>query len=250
MSEETKQQLKNIHDKVLEAIHTDAVTMRSRYYFIARSALWILGVTLAFSVMLYLVSFIAFIFRGNSLLLLPHIGPGGWMNLFISLPWMLLFFVFALFVVLQILSTHFSFVYKRPLVHTILASIFLLTIGSVAIGQMTLHERAYELNEGHPIPLTGALYENAIRDHGNIHTGKVTEINGTEFNIRNRNGKEYTVSVTPDTKVPPVKITEDTLLMVIGDEDDGIITADGVRPIDKGRPVFPHEDRQERESIR
>ncbi len=228
---ETKKQLNNLKETVLKAIEEDKVSMHSKLYFLSRSALWALGFLLTLTLTIYLISFITFIFRGNSLHLLPQLGPGGWFNLFVSLPWVLLLIVFSVFVLLQVLSTHFSFVYKRPLVHTLLASIFLVVIVGVAIAQTSFHERAYERHK------EGFMYKGALKDKGEIHIGRVTQINGAGFNIRNREGETYIVSVTPTTKMPPFKISTSTIMIVMGAEDNGVITAVGIRPVQKQRRV-------------
>jgi len=244
MSEETKKQLKNMSEKVLEAIKTDEVTMHSRLYFLSRTTLWILGVILSFGLTLYLISFAAFIFRGNGLHLLPHLGAGGWFNLFISLPWILLLGVFVVFLLLQILSTHFSFVYKRPLVHTILASIFILVIGGVAIGQTTLHDRAYRFSQEHNVPLAAPMYRDAIRDRGDVHIGTAEGFEGETLLLKNRNGETYMVTISESTRMPRVGITTSSMIMVIGPEDDGKIQAIGIRPFDANKPLFPQRPQQ------
>jgi len=239
MNEKTKEQLKNMQEKVLEAIQADEVTMRSRYYFIARSALWIIGTLLAFSLALYLISFVAFIFRGNGLSMLPHLGAGGWLNLFISLPWILLLGVFVVFLLLQILSTHFSFIYKRPLVHTALGSIFILVISGIAIGQTALHDNAYRYSQEHGTPFAAKLYKGAIRDRGDVHVGVLERTEEETFVLTNRNGETYTVLITEATQMPPSGIATSSTVIVIGPSDEDTITAVGVRPFDEKRPVFP-----------
>lgn len=241
MSDETKQKLKNIHDAVLEAIHTDAVAMRPRYHFVLKSTLWFLGACVAFGVLLYFMSFVAFVFRSNDLLLLPYIGPGGWASFFLSLPWLLLLGVFVLFLVLQVLSTHFAFVYKRPLVHTILGSVFLLVIGSTLIGQATLHERVYERNRQHPLLVADMLYGHAIKDPHNVRTGIVVARTSETMRVRGNDGTEFLVHITPTTKMPLPPIAAGTPVMIIGEERSGTITARGIRPLERGRYLpFPY----------
>ncbi len=244
MTEETKKQLKNMSEKVLEAIEANKVTMHSRFYFIARTALWILGIILTFGLTLYLISFVAFIFRGNGLLLLPHLGVGGWFNLFISLPWVLLLVVFIVFILLQVLSTHFSFIYKRPLIHTILASIFILIIVGVGIGQTTLHDRAYRFSQERGIPFAAPFYRDAIRDRGDLHIGVIEKIEGDTLLLTGRDGKTYTILIIDATHIPPFGIATSSTVMVIGSEDDGVIEAIGIRPFDSNRLPFPQHRKE------
>jgi len=241
MSEETKQHIKNIREKVLHAIIADNVTMHSRYYFLARTTLWVLGSILAFGTALFLISFIAFVFKGNALYLLPNLGPHGWLTLFISLPWIILLLVFAVFVILQVLSTHFSFVYKRPLVHTILGSIFILIVGGLAIAQTNLHERAFELSQGNKLPIAGDFYRKALVDQDNLHVGVVHLLeDASQFVLESRDGGLYTVLLSENTRMPSTTVLmEDAFIVVMGESEDDKISAIGIRPFDIGRAAFP-----------
>lgn len=188
-------------------------------------SLWALSIILTFTLTIYLISFIVFIFQGNSLHLLPQLGPGGWLNLYLSLPWILLFITFIVFVLLQGLIIRFSFAYKRPPVRTVLISIFLVVLAGVLISQTSFQEKVYKAHK------EGFVYRNALRDRGEVYIGAVTQINGGGFNIKNRDGYTYIVSMTPETKIPPFRISVSTIMMVMGPEKDGIIEAVGIHPI-------------------
>jgi len=232
MSDETKKKIKDLSAKVLETIKSDNVTMHSRYYFMARSTLWTLGLILAFSVTLYIVSFIAFVFRGNGLLLLPALGGHGWFVLFMSLPWLLLVLVFGIFVVLQLLSMHFSFVYKRPLVHTILGSIFLLVVSGVLLAQTTIHERVYEMSVGRKLPFAGQFYAHALLDRDDSHVGLLTTFDKetASYVFERRDGGSFTVVVTEETRLPPFALEFNFPVLVLGEIENGVINALGIRP--------------------
>lgn len=245
MSEKTKKQLVKMRDSVLNAIHADEVTMRSRYYFLVRSALWVLGSILAFGITLYLISFIAFLFRGNALYALTSLGPKGFTTLFFSLPWVLLLLVFLVFVLLQFLSTHFAFVYRRPFIHTILASVFVLIIGGVLIGQSTLHDRAYRFSQEHRVPFAGSLYKDAVRERDNIRIGTMHNYTDTGFALKGRDGIDYSVTITETTRMPHIALEENTMVLVIGETNDTFIQAFGVRPIKKGHILTPRNNEKE-----
>ena len=239
MVDEAKKQLDTMKEKVLTAIETRNVSMRSRSYFLIRTALWIAGTLLVFVLTLYLTSFAAFVFRGNGLHLLPQLGPQGWGTLLLSLPWLVLLSLFVVFVILQILSTHFSFVYKRPLVHTILGSIFILVIGSVAIAQTALHERAYRLSEEGRLPFGGPLYSGAMHDRDDMHIGTITTLTDSSFILAHRNGETYHVIITDTTRLPRRTLENGDVVIVLGDDEDDVITAFGIRPFRPGDALLP-----------
>ncbi|QSH39291.1 hypothetical protein JXR01_03235 [Candidatus Kaiserbacteria bacterium] len=243
MSEKTKKQIAAVRNTVLNAIHADEVTMRSRYYFLARTALWAVGSILAFGMTLYLISFITFVFRSNALFALTHLGPKGIATLFLSLPWILLLLVFVVFLLLQFLSTHFEFVYRRPLIHTILGSIFVLVIGGVLIGQSTLHDRAYRFSEAHKVPLAGSFYRDAIREQNNMHIGTIQNYVDNSFTLNARNGSTYLITIHDDTRIPPSGLRENMMILLIGEEMDGVIEAIGIRPVNSDRVFIPRQNK-------
>lgn len=237
MNDETKQKLKSVAESVTNAIEANEVKMRSRYYFMARTGLWVFGSLLMIGLSLYLVSFIAFVFRGNGLHLLPQLGPKGWVLFVTSLPWLLILSVLIVFGLLHVLSTKFSFVYKRPLVHSILLGIILLVALGALIGQSTLHDRMYERNKKERLPFAGGLYQGAIGDRPGTTVGKISEYSETSFILIARDGTPYAVSITNETRTPRKELTDGMTVIVIGEYEDETIEAHGVRPFDSTRAI-------------
>ncbi|PCI89925.1 hypothetical protein COB18_02250 [Candidatus Kaiserbacteria bacterium] len=242
MSNKTNNEIKKVRENIIDAIKNSNVTMRSRYYFVARSALWIFGITITAGIVIYLISFMTFIFRGSGLSLLPHLGPQGFIALFISLPWLLVLGIFIIFILLQILSTHFSFVYKRPLVHTILGSVFVFVILGILIGQTTLHDRAYRLSQNNKLPFAGSIYRESLRDRGSMHMGTITHLNATSsFTLTDRKGTELHIQVDFDTRLPRRTLSNGMNVMVMGKVDKDTIKAVGIQSFDPERAGFSRE---------
>lgn len=248
MNHETKKQLRTVHEKILTAIKSDEVTMRSRYYFIARSILFTLCTVLAFTVALYLVSFVTFMARSNGLGALPQFGFEGWRILFGALPWIVLLLIGAVFVVLQLLSTHFAFVYKRPLVYSLLGSIVVLVVGGGAIAQTTLHDRIYQLTQERGLRFTAPLYKDVLHDEQGVYTGTLSILPSGEWLLIARDDTRYTLEVHSGTRMPPMPFANGDLVMVVGEETDDLdIRTRGIRPLRHIRPIIRHTPPEVRE---
>lgn len=221
-----------IKNKIIEKIKKENISMHSRYYFLARTSMWMLATVFVFATVVYLLSLIFFIFSGHALLGLAFFGPYGWMMLLRSLPWLLILAVIALIALLELLSSHFSFVYKRPLVYSLLAFIVVVIALGTLIARSTLHHRAASLSEGGKLPIAGPLYRGyALRQHKNVHIGTIESVKDDVLLIKTKDGKDITVHFTEATRRPPAFIFEEGKeVMVMGGLRGKTIEAFGIRP--------------------
>lgn len=235
-----------LQKKIKDAIEKNEVSMHSRMYIYGRTLLWTSATILMFGTVLFFVSALIFVFRANGLHLLPFFGSRGWMALFFSLPWLLLGVVAIVSVLLFTLSRHYAFVYKRPLVHTLLAGIVVLACGGVLIAYTTLHERAYErAHNQHGLPIAGPLYRGAIGDRPDVHVGIVSELTPDSFVLNRRDGQKTTIIIEGTTLMhPELQLAEDMLVVVMGDAVEDTVHALGVRPAEKKGVLFPKDMRQ------
>lgn len=230
-----------VSENVLQRIADERISMHSKYYFVAKSGLWILGTIVLFGLTLYLLSFIEFVYRTNGLSSLPSLGSKGWLVLLTSLPWLLIVGMLGIFVILQVLSTRFSLVYKRPLVHTTLASVVILVAGTTLIAHSTLHEQVLRVSHDRGLPIAGPLYRSYTADRSDRHIGVVTKVDEMLYTVTSRTGDIYVVKVATSTRVPrsAAAIATGTPIIVIGELDDDVIEAHGIRPLDRQPVMFP-----------
>jgi hypothetical protein len=234
----------NIKDTIMSSIKANRVPMRSRLHFFLRGMLWVGGIIVTTAVALFLVSFTIFVLRGNGLFEVPHFGMRGLIPLLFSLPWLIVLGIVFLVGVLEVLGTQFAFVYRRPLVYSILGITLATVLGGALIAQSTLHERMFAANQEHRVPGFGPLYDRALRDRTDVHVGTITALTPYYIEIETRNGTTTRIATTSETRMPPTPFTLGDVVVVMGEEKDATITALGIRPLDKQRALFPRKDRR------
>lgn len=229
--------MKNLKHNIMGAIKADQVRMHSRLYFLARSALWLVSILLAFAVALFLLSFAIFMLRGNGLLATPTFGMPGLIPLIFSLPWLIGLAILMLVVVIEILGSQFALVYKRPLVYSVLGVLAATTLGASAIAHTTVHERMFRLGREGKLPSFGAhFYEKALRERPDVHVGEIVSV-GEQLVIETRTGSTTTVIITEETRRPPTLRLGETVV-VFGEMTGETVTAFGIKPVPKER-VLP-----------
>jgi len=138
--------------------------MKPKIYFALKTFLIILSAIIGFLFVLYLTSFVLFSVRAVR----------GLVPTLIALPWLLVFLSVILIIVLEILTRHFSFVYRRPILYVVLGIIILVLLGSFIINKTRMHPVLFDRAEKHRLPIMGPLY----RGYGksNLHDAYFPEM--------------------------------------------------------------------------
>ena len=126
--------------KVLEAIKSGEVVQKGHARFVLYSTLAIVGVVGATFALLFFLSFAIFV--------LQH-GP---------LPWLIIFLVLVLFVILESLLRRYKFAYSRPALLGLVVLITLLLVFSFALEETHVHERIESYTQSHRLPPGGWFY--------------------------------------------------------------------------------------------
>ncbi len=247
MNEKIKNSLESLGSRVIEKIRKENISMHSRLYFVIRSCMWILSTTFVFAVIVYLFSLLIFIFRSNALMELFCFGPRGWIVLISSMPWILILIVLILIVILEFLSSRFSFIYKRPLIYSLLGLIVLLVAGGSLLANTTLHHRATALSRDGRLPIAGNMYKNyTLRHHNDTHIGTVKSLDKNTFRINTRMGDAITVLMQDNTKIPRDFILKNgNQVMIIGKRNADTVNVDGICPIPRDRELLHYRDNKQ-----
>ena len=230
-----------LKETIQEKIRSGALTMKPKVYFVLRGLLYLVGMLLVLGLTFYLIGFIAFMFRANGVFILPEFGLRGVRTLFVSLPWFLIVLVVVLVIILELLSRHFFFVYRWPIVYSLLGFVVVLGSGGALLGQLSIHESMMRLAEERSLPFAGPLYRHFGRMHfPDGHIGTILATSTSGFSLLVRDGNIYAVMVTPGTRFPHGQlIMPDDVVMVMGLLDDERIEAFGIRKIDDVRVMMP-----------
>lgn len=226
----------NLKEQVLAKIKSGSVKAKPKFHFVLRALLLISGVVLAGLLLLYLISFVIFLWRANGLWQAPAFGFRGWGLWFSSLPWLLLLVIGIFVLVMELLVKHFSFAYRRPLLYSVFGIIAFLGLSGFLIAQTPFHQSLWELAETERgLPIAGPLY-NFVRqgDPDDWHRGMVLSTEEQGFMMENLAAEVLKVNITPETRLPvELDLLPGDMVMVIGERRGDEVEAFGVREFDK-----------------
>jgi hypothetical protein len=231
----------SIKKNILEKIQKGEIKMRPRSYFILRFILLILAVCLSFILAIFFISFIRFILSINGASFLPSFGWQGTMAMLTAFPWPILL-VSAIFLILSaLLSKQFTFIYHRPAIFGIIGILLIFFIGSLILHQIRLHEQIFEFSSGKKMLFINPMYNSYRRLPPASHSviGEVASTTKTGFLIEDEDNQNFQIFVTPQTIFPSGQdIRENDTILVIGETQDSIINAMGIKKINPGEDPF------------
>lgn len=235
----------NIEKNVMSAIKSGKVFMRSRAHFLLKSAGAVLGVLFILGALLYVVSFILFMLRVNGVLAFPSFGLPGLLVLFSSLPWLLILLALVLIAILEVLSKKFSFVYRQPVLYSLVAIVALVGGIGILVDKTPFHVQTASFLERHQFPGGRFLYEQvgAVRFR-QAGAGIVVEIGDDGFVIEDPRGNRIVVATSSETRFPGEdQIDIDDRVVILGRRnlETDIIEALGILPFDPDLPFEPFE---------
>lgn len=236
----SNQQQNSISNAVLNKIKSGEVKIRPRIYFVLKTALIISGAVVAVLFALYLISFIVFAMRATGIWFLPGFGFFG-MRLFLtSLPWILILLALIFIVGLEIFAKNLTFVYRRPIIYSLLAIIVFAFVGGFIIDRVKFHENLFWRAQERRLPIMGNFYRHPnITEPRDVHRGVVSEITNSSFRIKKPDNQSLTIILRPETQLPLGKeIKEGDIVVVMGRQDDDTVYALGIRRIDDQFDTF------------
>jgi len=222
-----------IAEKVLNKIKKGQVKMWPKFYFILKALVFILGIVFILFLALFLISFIVFNLRASGVLFLPRFGLLGFRSFFMFFPWLLVIFSILFIIALIFLAKRYRFVYKKPLLYSIIAIVVIVLVGSFIFLRAPFHNRLSERAWRGRLPVAGPLYrEYGMRRPENLYIGKVMELTEDGFQMEIEDGQEITVNI--NKKIRPSfgkDIKKDDFVAVMGEKTDTVIDAYGVSKI-------------------
>jgi hypothetical protein len=237
---ENERQKKSISEVVLEKIKTGKIKMHPKIYFILKTILIIFGVLIIIPFILFLASFILFSLHINGIWFLPWFGFRGFGMFLNYFPWILILIAIFLIALLEMLTKRFSFVYRRPIVYSLIIVISIVFLASFLINKTTLHPNLFKQARVGRLPLAGPMYRSfGMPEFHDMHRGIISEVMDNGFIIETERGEKLTINVTSDTNFPPEFTAEEgDRVMVIGERNDDIISAFGIRALEDEFDIF------------
>jgi uncharacterized SAM-binding protein YcdF (DUF218 family) len=231
---------KSISETVISKIKERQIKMRPRIYFIFKIGILAFGLAMLTLSAIFLTSFIFFSIRQSGLFFLGNFGFSGIRIILFSMPWLLILGVVALIVTSEFFADHFQFVYKRPVMYSVLAIIIIVILGGVALDFTPLHANLLmNAQKGEP-SIAGHFY----REFGapkipDVHYGSISEITNDGFKINTNRGEELNIIINENTQVFDKNIKEGDSVMVFGKKDNQSVKAGVIQKIDENKGFLP-----------
>jgi preprotein translocase subunit SecG len=221
------EQLKHI---LIEKIETGSLRQKPRWQFVLSAVLSIVGIVFLFGAALYIISFIALITREQSFIRLLGFGPRGFAVFMHQAPWVLIFLLGCISIILYILIKRYAFVYSKPTIYRLIGIGCIICLISFAIFKIDTHMRFAKFGDAPRLPILGDAHDRFrhIPNHEITH-GIVLSVAGDTLLVQTSDPKPELVHITPSTKIAP-----DTILLVgnaiviFGPKHDEIIEAFGI----------------------
>ncbi len=227
---------KPISQKVISRIEKGELKMRPRVYFIAKTILIAGFLALVFLLALYFGSLIIFVLRINDIFLFHGMGFQATRNVLLSFPWYLVLLVIGLVILVELIAKRFNFVYRKPLIVSLLIILTLVFLSSFLVEKSSLHYSFFRLAEQERLPLAGRMY----RDLGNleienVYFGKILEKKDNLWIMELDSGEEVGLKITEKTRGRRVfsEIKEGNKVIVIGKLEDGLIDVGSFKRIER-----------------
>jgi hypothetical protein len=150
------------------------------------------------------------------------------------LPWLLIIFLLVFFVLLEALARRYSFLYKRPILFSVLALLAIILFGGYLVAIATpLHSRMSMYIEGHRLPPMGMMYRSYRQQQVlGAYRGEIIEIGPRGFVLDIGSNNLVRVGLNRNTRIPPGAVfSTNTTVVVIGDQMGNEIRAFGIEPI-------------------
>lgn len=232
--EEKNEQL---NKEILSQIKEGKVEMKSRWFFLLRTILGVLGVFILSLCLIFLVSFILFGLRKSGVALAPGFGPQGFILFAMSLPWMLILITAAFLMVLEILIRKYSFVYKKPILYSLIGVFAVTTLITLLLPSFAFHNsifRAYKPERGGEMPPVGKFYRGFGVPHPpDLIRGVIVDFSTGTLLVATDDGVTSSVAISDITKIfPGTNMAIGGELLIFGPRSSsGVVSAFGIREI-------------------
>lgn len=122
--------MKNIKNKILDIVENKNLEMIPRWKFFLLTSLAVFGLIFSFLLLLFVISLILFILLKYGFMYLPLFGFGAISHMVTGIPVILAASGLLLVVIVELLSKHFAFSFKKPVMTTLL----LIIVSAFVIG--------------------------------------------------------------------------------------------------------------------
>ncbi len=228
----------NLSARVIEILTQTNPSIRPRWYFMLLGALATTGALLLVCLTLFLMSFVFFIIKAESIGFVPTFGVAGAIAFLFSLPWIIILLVIIFVIVLEMFLHHISFAYRRPVIYSLAFVIICTVFGGLAVAKTTLHETLMERAEVSTFPLVKPLYRHYREKPPSeqLNWGRIGSTTTEGFVLEHPQRPPLLIIVTERTQLTTnTRIVPGAIVSVFGRQTDNIVEAQGIRTLPQQR---------------
>lgn len=227
----------SVRDRILAKIEHDNVRMHTRAYFAVRIAGALLLAALILLVTVFIGNFVFFILRLNGHGELLSLGSRGWLLFLRVFPWWLLAIDIVLAALLAWVVRYFQFGYRKPILALFIVLVAAALAGGFLLDEGTpLNDRLLRDADRGALPHPfDAVYKGARRapPPGSAYRGTVITVQQGSFLLADPDFDDLqTVLLPPPQNHPAPPLSAGEAVLVIGSDENGVIHAIDVHPID------------------
>jgi len=231
----------NIKKNILEQIQRGEISMKPKIFFVLKSFAVAFGLIIGTLIALFLFSFIIFTLKGSGALYLPDFGGRGLFLLLLAIPWLLIVATLALVALLETLARKFAFVYRKPVVYSVLGILLIVVFAGSAIASTPIHKKVYDRAHEKSLPLGGGEF---YKHYGKMEfrggfAGSIEAIDSDGLGVLTAEGKSVIVSTSTKTKYPrDKKLSVGDNIIVVGEVVNGKFEAFGIKQLRSERVPY------------
>ncbi|MDD5221074.1 MAG: hypothetical protein PHV47_00455 [Candidatus Pacebacteria bacterium] len=219
----------SIKENILADIKSGKEKMRSKYIFYLISVFWIISSVILLVSLMFLISFLIFSGQKSELNLLWQFGISGFINLILSLPWLIISGCILVFLLLHQLLRDKSILYKRPIIYTLLILLFFIIGSGTIMAKTSMHENIINLAQEKNFPEVSKIYQKYIyRKARGIYVGRISQVGEGEIVVRDNKGHKTTVNLNKESKN---ELKNNDTVIIFGKNQRGKVRAIKIKQI-------------------
>ncbi|GEM_PF-5179176 len=216
-----------VSDRVMKQIEGGGVKIHSPWVERVHLVIPYIFLVVSTIVVVYIASLFVFEILETRLLWLPGFGFRGIQAMVRAWPWILMLVVIGVMVFIELFGRKILPTYRQPIILTL--ALMVITVGLAAWG---IARTSFHSAVSGSIP---PLYRSRTELPNGTTIGRITTITSEGFMMRvvepSEEQDDRSVRITPDTRFTEHRdrIVPGQLVMVMGEVDDGVVVAGGVR---------------------
>ena len=228
----------SIREDVMDAIKKGDVRMRPRWHFYGASTICAAGSVIALLLLIYFASLLVFHLRHSGAWFVPIFGSRGWSDFFQAIPLILVGLILVFIILLSVLSRRYMFVYQKPLIVSLAATIILILFAGAIVSRTAFHDQMMRYAHRNDLPQFVSMFYGAPfrMQPPDMHRGSIETLTERGFTMREEySAATTTVVITRRTRLPfGEDFTTGMAVIVVGDMiASNTIEAFGVREMEE-----------------